>query len=80
MHAAEAADYLGWRRAEFRTVAAGRGLKAGRCDRFAKADLDALAADENLVERLRVDRLLTAQQATEKLEMRLTDFKYLAGR
>jgi hypothetical protein len=77
VHAAEAPDCLGWRRAEFRTVAAGRGLNAGHCDRFAKADLDALAADENLVEQLRVDRLLTAQQATEKLEMRPTDFKYL---
>jgi hypothetical protein len=29
VHAAEAADNLGWRRAEFRTVADGRGLNAG---------------------------------------------------
>ncbi len=73
----DAAGYLGWRRDEFTKVAKKRGLTLGRLDRYAKADLDALAGDEDLAEQVRVDRLLTTHQAAEYLEIRGTDFKYL---
>jgi hypothetical protein len=69
--------HLDWRRAEFDRVATQRGLPPGRYDRYAKADLDALAADEDLVEQLRADRLLMGHQAATHLEIRETDFKYL---
>ncbi|WP_344222280.1 3'-5' exonuclease [Kribbella sancticallisti] len=77
VHVADAAGYLGWRRDEFRRVAAERDLTPDDYNRIGKAELDALAGDEDLAEQLRVDRLLTTQQATEKLELRSTDFKYL---
>lgn len=77
VHASVAADYLGWRWREFQQVRSERELQTGSYDRFAKADLDALATDEDLVEQLRLDRLLTAQHAAQHLEIRPTDFKYL---
>lgn len=73
----DAPAYLGWRRDEFARVAQQRHLLMGRLDRYAKADLDALAGDEELAERLRLDRLLMAHQAATHLEMRQTDFRYL---
>ncbi|WP_053065445.1 3'-5' exonuclease [Micromonospora sp. RV43] len=75
----DAPAYLGWRKADFEKVARERGLRPGRGDRYAKADLDALAGDEDLVEQLRVDRLLMADQAATYLEIRPTDFKYLVA-
>ncbi len=70
---------LGWHRKELARVATERGLQPGRLDRYAKADLDALAADEDLAEQLRADRLLMGHQAAEHLEIRETDFKYLVA-
>jgi hypothetical protein len=75
----DAAGYLGWRRDEFDRVATQRGLQLGRLDRYATADLDALAADEDLAEQLRLDRLLMGHQAAEHLEIRQTDFRYLVA-
>jgi hypothetical protein len=75
----DAASYLGWRRGEFDRVATQRGLQPGRLDRYAKADLDALAGDEDLAEQLRLDRLLMTHQAATHLEIRQTDFKYLVA-
>lgn len=75
----DAPSYLGWRRDELARVAADRGLSLGPLDRYATADLDALAGDEQLAEQLRLDRLLTAAQAAEHLEIRDTDFKYLVA-
>ncbi|MFY1573298.1 exonuclease domain-containing protein [Verrucosispora sp. WMMD703] len=73
----DAPAYLGWRRDEFERVAKERALSLGRQDRYAKADLDALAGDEDLVEQVRVDQLLMSHQAATFLEIRPTDFKYL---
>jgi hypothetical protein len=73
----DAPAYLGWRRGEFARVAELRGLTPGRLDRYAKADLDALAGDEDLAEQVRLDRLLMAHQAAAHLEIRETDFRWL---
>ncbi|MEV0733397.1 exonuclease domain-containing protein [Polymorphospora sp. NPDC050346] len=75
----DAPAYLGWRRDEFERVVKERGLRPGRQDRYAKADLDALAGDEDLVEQVRQDRLLMSHQAAQHLEMRTTDFRYLVA-
>jgi len=75
----DAPAYLGWRREEFDRVRADRGVKPGRFNRYAKADLDALAGDDDLAERLRCDRLLMSHQAAQHLEIRPTDFKYLVA-
>jgi hypothetical protein len=75
----DAPGYLRWRRDEFHRVAQERGLRPGRQDRYATADLDALAGDEDLVEQVRVDRLLMSHQAAQHLEIRPTDFRYLVA-
>jgi hypothetical protein len=73
----DAAAYLGWRREEFTRVAAEHGVRLGRLDRYARADLDGLAGDEELAEQVRLDRLLMTDQAAQHLEIRETDFQYL---
>jgi hypothetical protein len=73
----DAPGYLRWRRDEFTRVAKQRGLTLGRLDRYARTDLDALAADEDLAEQVRLNRLLMIHQAAPHLEMRETDFRYL---
>jgi DNA polymerase III epsilon subunit-like protein len=73
----DAPAHLGWRRDEFARVAEQRNLTPGRMERYARADLEALAADEDLAEQVRLDRLLMTQEAAQHLEIRLTDFRYL---
>lgn len=75
----DAPAYLGWHTTELARVADERGLRLGRLDRYAKADLDALAADEALAEQLHADRLLVGHQAAAHLEIRATDFRYLVA-
>jgi hypothetical protein len=82
----DAPVYLGWRREELARVAEQRGLQLGRLGRYARTDLDALAADEDLAEQLRtdaeqlrIDRLLMTHQAATHLEIRETDFKWLVA-
>lgn len=75
----DAPAYLCLRREEFMRVAEQRGLRPGRMDRYATADLDALAADEDLAEQIRLDRLLIGRQAADHLEIRPTDFRYLVA-
>jgi predicted Zn-dependent protease with MMP-like domain len=75
----DAPAYLGWRRGEFTRVAERQGLRPGRLNRYAKADLDALADDEDLAEQVRADRLLMTHQAAEHLEIRESDFKWLVA-
>lgn len=75
----DAPAHLGWRRDEFVRVAAQRGLRPGRLDRYARAELDALGGDEDLVEQVRVDRLLMGHQAAQHLEIRETDFRWLVA-
>jgi hypothetical protein len=73
----DAPAYLGWRRDEFTRVARQRGLTPGRLDRYARADLDVFAGDEDLAEQVRLDWLLMTHQAAQHLEIRQTDFLYL---
>lgn len=72
----EALARLGWSRDEFERAAAERGVQAGRFGRYATADLDVLAADEELADQVRGSRLLGPDQAAEHLEVRRTDFDY----
>ncbi len=53
----DAPVHLGWRREEFSRAAKARGLQMGRLDRYTSADLDALAADEDLAAQVLADRL-----------------------
>ena len=75
----EAADLLGWRRRELERVIGQRGLVAGRYGRWARSDIHALAADEDLDQAVRAERLLGPDQAATHLEIRRTDFDYLTA-
>jgi DNA polymerase III epsilon subunit-like protein len=77
VHASQAPGYLGWRREELDRVREQRGLRPGRYGRYASADLDALAGDEELARQLHADRLLMTHQGAAHLEIRETDFRYL---
>ncbi|MGW4719403.1 3'-5' exonuclease [Nocardia sp. NPDC004260] len=63
----EAATRLGIEAAEVAGVAQEREITPGRFGRYARADIETLAADEDLVERVRLDRLVTADQAATEL-------------
>jgi hypothetical protein len=76
LHRRTAAEQLGWRPEELAQVVQERGIEAGRFGRYARADIDALAADEELGERIAADRLLGPDQSAERLEVRRTDFDY----
>ncbi|WP_427896716.1 hypothetical protein ACQHIV_42280 (plasmid) [Kribbella sp. GL6] len=76
LHPAEAARELGWSADELGRVAKQRSLTTGRFGRYARADVEALATDEDLAEQLRGDRLLGPDQAAVHLEIRRTDFDY----
>ncbi|UKD50806.1 3'-5' exonuclease (plasmid) [Amycolatopsis sp. FU40] len=65
----EAVAHLGWRRDELDQVVADRGLQRGRFRRFARSDIDALAADTALCDRLADERLVTADEAAQLLEV-----------
>lgn len=71
----DAPAYLGWHRRDLERAAARRGLRPGPLDRYARAELDTLAADEDLA----ADRLLVAAQAASHLEIRPADFGYLVA-
>ncbi|MDJ0344248.1 3'-5' exonuclease [Streptomyces sp. H10-C2] len=75
----EAAQYLGWKAREFTDVATARHLTPGRFDRYANADLDALAADEALTEQVTASRLIGPDQAAAALEIRRTDWDYVVA-
>jgi hypothetical protein len=71
-----AAEQLGWRLDELDEAVRERAIEAGRFGRLAQADVEALAADEELDERLRAARLLGPDQAAARLEVRRTDFDH----
>lgn len=74
-----AARTLGWRVREFDQAAAARGVRPGRFGRFAHADLELLAADAQLCAQVAADRLIGPDQATERLEIRRTDWDYVVA-
>jgi hypothetical protein len=76
LEGSQAAERLGWPAQEFRRVVEERGILAGGFGRYAVADIEALAADEDLAEQVRGNRLLGPDQAAEHLEIRRTDFDY----
>jgi hypothetical protein len=71
-----AAAELGWQLPQLDQVAAERGLRPGRFGRYARSDIAALAADQDLAERVAAERLLGPEQAAQHLEVRRTDFDY----
>jgi hypothetical protein len=71
-----AAERLGWRWAEFDRVIHDLEVQPGRFGRYAVSDIDALAGDEELAERIQADRLLGPDEASARLEIRRTDFEY----
>lgn len=77
MKPADAADRLGWRVAELEKVAAEGAIAAGRGGRYATTDLEVLAADEELCERVVGDRLIGSDAACGLLEIRASDWKYV---
>lgn len=68
---------LGWRRDELERVVSERNIQPGRFDRFVCADIEALAADRDLVKQVLSDRLLGPDQACEYLKIRRIDFDCL---
>ncbi|GGU40636.1 hypothetical protein [Streptomyces violascens] len=77
MKPADAADRLGWRVSELEKVAAEGAISAGLGGRYATADLDVLAADEEVRERVCGDRLIGSDAACGLLEIRPSDWKYV---
>ena len=75
----EATRYLGWHQADLDRVAAGRGLRTGRFGRYARTDIAALTADEDLMERVRREQLLGPDQAAGHMEIRRRDFDYVTS-
>jgi DNA polymerase III epsilon subunit-like protein len=63
----QALTHLGWKREDLLRVVADRNIPRGRYQRFQRADIDALAADQQLCEQVRVDRVLTADQAAAEV-------------
>lgn len=75
----EAAAFLGWKETDLARVVAERGLIPGRFGRYSRADLAALAQDEDLMESVRGEQLLGPEQAAVHLEMRRTDLDYIVA-
>ncbi len=73
---ADAGRRLGWSGPEVAWAAEQRGITKGRFGRYALADIEALAADEELAELVVGSRTLGPDLAAEMLEIRRTDFDY----
>lgn len=73
---AEATALLGWHRDDFDAVVARCGLKPGRFNRWARDLVDDLAADVDLQEQVRVDRLVTADEACGLIDLQRRDFDH----
>ncbi|WP_367139732.1 hypothetical protein [Saccharothrix sp. HUAS TT1] len=68
---------LGWTAEELAAVAAERRIRAGRLNRWAVEDVDALTSDPELDERVRGERQVTSDRGATILEIRLTDFRHM---
>lgn len=77
LHPRDARAQLGWWRDEFERVVAERSVQPGQSGRFARTDIENLAADEDLCDQVRADRLLGHDQACEYLGIRRADFNQL---
>jgi hypothetical protein len=76
---AEAARYLRWHERDLARVAAERGLALGRFGRYARTDIAALIADEDLMEKVRRDQLLGPEQSAMHMDIRRRDFDMSTG-
>lgn len=75
--AQDAASWLDWSLRDFVRVAGEQGLAPGLMGRWAREDIARLAADEDLVGRVRRARLLGPELAAQHMEIRRTDFDYV---
>lgn len=78
----EASRLLGWKRHELTRVLTEKQISAGQFDRYDQAAIDALAADEELNEQIRLDRVVTADTAATEIlniERRHFDIAVEAG-
>jgi hypothetical protein len=75
----ESARRVGCRPGDLEALAHERGIRPGRFGRYAAADVDQLAGDEDLAEQLRLDRRLGPDQAATHLGIRRTDFDYVVA-
>ena len=72
-----ACEVTGWRRRQVEQVLAEAGLRRGTDGRWDRAEVQALAADEDVQGRVRAERLVGPEQAAAELEIRRTDLEYL---
>lgn len=77
--AREARARLGWTDGELTRETYTRTITPGRWGRYALADVDALAADTDLCERLRRARTVDADRAADVLEVRRVELDYLVA-
>ncbi|SUD49511.1 Exodeoxyribonuclease 10 [Nocardia otitidiscaviarum] len=70
----DACAHLGWKFDELTRVAHERRIATGRLGRYRRADIDALAADEDLCEQIRLDRVMTADAAAGLLDVERRHF------
>lgn len=75
----QAAQLLGWTTDELTREARARQLTPGRWGRYARSDVDELAADTDLRERVRRDRTVDADRAAVVLEVRRVELDYLVA-
>ncbi|MEU6718325.1 3'-5' exonuclease [Nonomuraea sp. NPDC046802] len=75
----DAAVWLGWTEAELASQASDHGIRPGRFDRYARADIAALAGDEALIEEVRRARLMGPTLAAEHLDIRRVDLDHLVA-
>jgi hypothetical protein len=77
--ARDAAARLGWTDDELTRETRARDIAPGRWGRYARADIEALAADTDLSERLRRARTVDADRAAEVLEVRRIELDHLVA-
>lgn len=73
----QACEVTGWRRRQVEQVLGQAGLRPGADGRWDRAAVQALAADEDVQDRVRAERLVGPEQAAAELEIRRTDLEYL---
>ena len=70
---------LGWTDGELTRETHARGIRTGRWSRYDLADIDALAADTDLCERLRRARTVDVDHAADVLEVRRVELDHLVA-
>lgn len=75
----DAAVWLEWDPTDLKRVAGEHGMKKGRFGRWSRDDIGRLAADDELANRVRRERLLGPDRAAEWMQIRRRDFDYVTG-